>query len=199
MVQIDVPIAFATGLYLTDVAHRQLRSGGPEYYYRSFFVLLIFNIFFFGWIPVYFLMNYFSWEVTHMWWSASSVDAYPFFVPIFLVVFFGAAMLGFLLGHHLVVTERRGLNRAIWLGVLVFSAIWVLGQTNRTFRVGTREEWLAGTSPLFYEDRTFLLMLIFTTLVWVVGIVWATTLLKRDGEHLDVIGSAAPLPQAGRA
>jgi hypothetical protein len=199
MVQIDVPVAFAAGLYFADVAHRQLRYGGPEYYFRTFLLTMIFATIFFSWIPVYFLLNYFSWEVTHMWWAANSVDAYPLFVPIFLVLFFGVAALGFMFGHHLVVTGRRRVNRAIWLGVLAFSAVWIFAQTHRTFRVGTRDEWLAGTSPLFYEDRTFLLMLVLTLVVWAAGMAWFTAILKRDGRHLDAAEDAPTARGALRA
>jgi hypothetical protein len=185
VVQVDVPIAFAVGTYFADAAQRQLRAGGAEYYYRTFFLLMTFLALFFSWIPVYFLINYFSWEVTHMWWHANSVETYPLFVPIFLIVFFGVGMLGFLLGYRLVVSGRLLANRLIYVGVLLYSAVWIFGQTHRTFRVGTRDEWLAGTSPLFYQDHTFLLMLIFVLVVWAAGIVWFTKILHRDGRHLD--------------
>jgi hypothetical protein len=191
MVQIDVPIAFAVGSFCADMAQRQLRYGRAEYYYRTFLLTMAFLIFFFSWIPVYFLLNYFGWETTYMWWRADSVAAYPAFLPIFLVVFFGMGALGFLLGHRLVVTGRELVNRLVWIGVLVFSAIWIFAQPHRTFRVGTYSEWAAGKAPLFYQDRLFLVMLIFALVVWAVGLAWTAFVLRRDGQHLDRVSEAA--------
>jgi hypothetical protein len=59
MVQIDVPIASAAGSFFVDAAFKQLRFGRPEYYYRAIWKNTIFQIFFYSWIPVYFLLNYF--------------------------------------------------------------------------------------------------------------------------------------------
>jgi hypothetical protein len=186
VVQIDVPIAFGIGSFFAEAASRQLRLGRAEYYFRAFTRNNLFQSLFFSWIPVYFLLNYFGWETTHMWWHADSVTAYPYYLPIFLVVFFAAANLGFVLGAWLV---RRGsdmLNRVVYLGIVAYSAIWIFAQVNRTFRLGTRREWLAGTAPWFYEDRTFLLMLIFTLVVWVIGLAVFAMQLRREGKHLDV-------------
>ena len=41
----------------------------------------IFQIFFFSWIPVYFMLNYFGWETTHMWWYADGVTCIHFLCP----------------------------------------------------------------------------------------------------------------------
>src|SRR3989304_5705438 len=112
MVQIDVPIAFAIGTIFADAAHKQLQTGRPEYYYHAFSKNIIFQIFFFSWIPAYFLLNYFGWETTHMWWYEDSVTAYPYSVPIFLImliftlVVWGVALVFFILrlrgeGKHL--------------------------------------------------------------------------------------------------
>src|SRR5689334_12488461 len=133
MVQIDVPMAFAIGSFLADGASKQLRFGRAEYCYRAILKQNIFQIFFFSWIPVYFLLNYFGWETTHMWWHADSVDAYPYFVPIFIVVFFAAANAGFLLGRFLISRGRVLANRFVYLATTAYSVIWVFAQTNRTF------------------------------------------------------------------
>jgi hypothetical protein len=187
MVQIDVPVAFAVGSFCADMARRQLRFGRAEYYYRTFLLTMLFLIFFFSWIPVYFLLNYFGWETTYMWWHADSVTAYPGFLPAFMLLFFGMGALGFLLGHRLVVSGRELANRLVWIGVLVFSAIWIFAQPHRTFRVGAYSEWAAGKAPLFYEDGVFLFMLIFVLVVWAAGLVWTALVLRRDGRHLDAL------------
>lgn len=72
MVQIDVPVAFAIGSLFADAASRQLQSGQPTAYDRTLALNNLFHIFFFSWIPIYFLLNYFGWETTHMWWHADS-------------------------------------------------------------------------------------------------------------------------------
>ena len=191
MVQIDVPIAFGVGSLFADAANRQIASGRAEYYFRAFAANNIFQCFFFSWIPVYFLANYFGWETTHMWWHEDSVSAYPYYLPIFLVVFFAAANLGFLLGAALV---RRGSlwgNRAVYLGVLVYSATWIFAQLGHTAKLGTYREWMAGAAPWFYQDRTFLLMLIFTLVAWAVPMAIMGLRLWNEGKHLDVMQKAA--------
>jgi hypothetical protein len=111
-------------------------------------------------------------------------------MPIFLVVFFGAANLGFLLGSGLVRHGRLWTNRAIYLGILVYSGIWVFGQVNRTFKLGTYNDWVAGRAPWFYEDRTYLFMLIFTLVVWAVPLAIFALRLMAEGRHLDARAAA---------
>jgi hypothetical protein len=185
MVQIDVPIALGIGSLFADAASRQLQTGRAEYYYRTFALNNIFQIFFFSWIPVYFLMNYFGWETTHMWWHAGSIDAYPYYMPVFLVVFFAAANLGFLAGYRLVRAGRLWANRAIYLGVLAYSGIWIFAQTGRTFKLGTYSDWAAGRAPWFYEDSKFLFMLVLTLGVWGVALLIFALRLRAEGKHLD--------------
>jgi hypothetical protein len=191
MVQIDVPIAFATGSFFVDAASRQLRFGRPEYYYRAIWKNNIFQIFFFSWIPVYFLLNYFGWETTHMWWNADSVTAYPYYVPIFMVIFFAAANAGFLLGKSLVRSGHILANRLVYLGLVVYALIWVFGQTDRTFHLGNHTQWEQGIRPFFYEDSTFLGMFIFTMIVWAAGLLIFSLSLWREGKHLDYLESSA--------
>ena len=183
MVQIDVPVAFGVGAFLADAARHQLRQGGPEYYYRALAKNNLFQIFFFNWIPVYFIANYFGWETTYMWWTQESVSAYPYFLPVFLVVFFLAANAGFFLGNRLVKSCRTMLNRGIYIAILLFSAVWSFGQTDRTLRVGTLSEWKQGQAVWFYQDHTFLFMLIFTLVVWAVALLFFYRNLRKEGQQ----------------
>ena len=184
MVQIDVPIAFAIGSLFADAARKQLQTGRPEHYYRTLAQNNIFQIFFFSWIPVYFLLNYFGWETTHMWWHEDAVTAYPYYVPIFMMIFFLAANGGFLLGNWLVKNGRLFTNRIVYIAIVVYSLIWIFVQPGRTFRLGTYAEWKAGTAPWFYEDLTFLLMLIFTLVVWGVALIFFSIKLWIEGRRL---------------
>jgi hypothetical protein len=184
MVQVDIPAAFAIGTMFADAARKQLQNGGPQYYYKILLKNNIFQIFFFSWIPVYFILNYFGWETTHMWWHEDSVTAYPFFVPIFLVIFFAAGNAGFLLGHHLVTSGKIVANRVVYVALFIYSAAWIFAQTDSTFRLGTFAQWQAGNAPWFYEDPTFLAMLIISLLIW--GIALAIFLLRliKEGKGL---------------
>ena len=164
-----MPVAFGIGTLFADAAYRQLQTGQPLAFYRTLVLNNIYQIFFFSWIPVYFMLNYFGWETTHMWWHADSVTAYPFYTPTFIVVFFAAANGGFLLGNRLVKQGRLGTNRAVYLGILIYSAVWILAQTNSTFRLGTYAEWIRGEAASVCQNPTFLGMLIFTLLVWGAG------------------------------
>ncbi len=186
MVQIDVPVAFGIGSLFADAAYRQLQTGQSLPFYRTLAINNIYQIFFFGWIPVYFMLNYFGWETTHMWWHADSVTAYPFYTPVFIVVFFAAANGGFLLGNRLVKQGRLGTNRAMYVGILIYSAVWILAQTNSTLRLGTYAEWKRGAAPWFYQDPMFLAMLIFTLLVWGGALVIFFVGLRRGGNQMSV-------------
>jgi hypothetical protein len=185
MVQIDVPVAFGIGCLFADAASKQLQFGRPEFYYRTFWIHNIFQICFFSWIPMYFLLNYFGWGTTHMWWHQDAVTAYPYFVPIFLVIFFAAAHAGFLLGHRLVSRGWLWANRLIYLGIAAYTLVWVFGQTNRTFRLGSYTQFKNGTAPLFYQDRTFLGVFVFSMIVWGTGLIVFSCKLRQEGKHLD--------------
>lgn len=193
MVQIDVPVAFGIGSFFADAANRQLASGRAEYYYRAFAANNIFQIFFFSWIPVYFIANYFGWETTHMWWTADSAAAYPLFIPIFMVLFFGMANLGFLLGAWLVRKGRLGINRAVYLAVLTYAGLWVFAQYNRTAKLGTYSEYHANPTgtPWFYQDPTFLTMFIISMVAWAVPLALFALRLRNEGKHLDILYKAA--------
>jgi hypothetical protein len=185
MVQIDVPVAFALGNVFADAAKKQLQTEDPKYYYKTFYRYLVYQIFFFSWIPVYFMINYFGWETTHMWWTKGSITDYPFFVPVFMVVFFIAVFSGFKFGTFLVRNERIWLNRFVYLGIGIFSGVWIFGQTNSTFKLGTYEQWKNGVAPWFYQDKTFLFMLIFTVLLWAAAMAIFLFKLGREGKRLN--------------
>ena len=120
-----------------------------------------------------------------MWWRADSVTAYPFYIPIFIVVFFAAANGGFLLGNRLVKQGRLAANRAVYIGILIYSAVWILAQTNSTFRLGTYAQWKRGDAPWFYQDPAFLAMLIFTLLVWGAALAIFFVRLRRGGNPMS--------------
>ena len=187
MVQVDIPIAFGVSCFFTDMARRQLQQGGPIYYYHTLSQTVIFQAFFFSWIPLYFLMNFFGWETTHMWWHADDITAYPFFIPMFVILFWLSAFLGFYVGSRLVVEGQLWANRIIYLGILLFTLIWIFAQPGNTMRLGTYTEWKAGLAPWFYESGTFLFMFILVMIIWIAGIVWFAIRLWRIGNHLDIL------------
>jgi hypothetical protein len=191
MVQIDVPIAFAIGGLFADAAHRQLQTGQSRYFYKALALNNIYQIFFFSWIPVYFVLNYFGWETTHMWWHADSAASYPFYVPILIVVFFAAANGGFLLGNALVRQNRVVANRAIYLAIVVYAGVWILAQTNSSLKLGTYTQWKDGQAPWFYEDSTFVAMLIITLVVWGGALAFFTLRLRKEDSGVVVPASAA--------
>ena len=184
MVQIDVPIAFAVGCMFADAAHHQLQTGQRQYFTDVLAKSNLFQIFFFSWIPIYFILNFFGWETTFMWWDEDSVTAYAFYVPVFMVVFFLAANAGFLLGNWLVSNGRLWENRIVYSAIIVYSAVWIFAQTGRTLHVGTHAEWKAGTAQWFYQDGTFLVMLIVSSAIFAVALGLFLLKLYRQGKRL---------------
>lgn len=183
MVQIDVPMALAVGSFIADAARRQLQRGGPQFYYDTLAKNNLCQIFLFSWIYVYFIMNDFGWETTYRWWTKDSVNAYPFFVPVFLLVFFAAGNLGFVIGNFLVKSGRVKANRAIYIGILIFSAIWILSQMERILRVGTYSQWSQGQAVWFYEDHMFFFMLVFAALLAGIGMFLLYRHLRSEGQR----------------
>src|SRR5205823_1253879 len=121
------------------------------------------------------------------------VSAYPYYLPIFLVVFFGAAILGFLLGASLVRKGRLGTNRVVYLGIVAYAGIWIFAQLNRTAKLGTWKQWHDNpdSTPWFYQDQTFLIALIGTIVVWAGGMAVLALRLWNEGKHIDPIAKAA--------
>ncbi len=187
MVQIDIPIAFALGQIFADAARRQLLTGKPEYYLRALLKNNLFQIFFFSWIPVYFLVNYFNWETTHMWWHKDSITGYPLFLPIFLVVFFFAANIGFWFSAALIKKGRHALVRKVYTGIFIFSFVWAFGFWNRTTYLGSFSEWTAGTAKRVWDTsggETFIYMLSFSLIVWLVSLVFFIRSIHLEGKRL---------------
>jgi len=108
-----------------------------------------------------------------------------------MVVFFAAANGGFLLGNALVRQNRIIANRAIYIGILVYSGVWILAQTNSTLKLGAYSEWKDGRAPWFYEDSTFVAMLIFTLVVWGGALAFFTLRMRREDTGVVVPASAA--------
>lgn len=183
MVQVDVPAAFGVGCVFADAARRQLQAGEPHALFRVWVQHNVYQTFFFAWIPIYFLANYFGWETTHMWWHRDSVADYPLYLPLFLLVFFLAANSGFLLGVALVRARRIKLVRGIYLGILTASAIWILAQLHNTAKLGSYAQWRAGQAPWFWQDKRFLFMLIFVMILWMSGLGGFYVKLYREGKR----------------
>lgn len=188
MVQVDVPIAFAVGQIFADAARRQLLTGRPEYYFSALLKNNIFHIFFFIWIPVYFLVNYFGWETTHMWWRKDSALEYPLFLSLFVLIFFFAANSGFWLSTLLLKKGKIFWVRSIYIGIFIYTFLWIFGLWNRTTYLGTYTQWAQGQSKRIWDTsggETFIYMLIFTLIVWFVALIIFILLLRAEGRNLD--------------
>ena len=120
-----------------------------------------------------------------MWWHSDTAADYPFLVPIVILLFFLAAVCGFVLGARLVRNEMLWGNRAIYLAILAYSGLWIFGQAGRSFRLGSYSDWRNGQALWFYEDRTFLTMLVVTLVVWAIPLLVYFLRMRREGKHLD--------------
>jgi hypothetical protein len=165
MIQVDIPFAAAMGSSAAGAARVQLRAGGREEYLRTWLATNLFLIFGFSWIPVVFLLNYFGWETTHMWWTASDVTAYPWFVPIVIIVSFACGNAGFLLGARLETTGRAAANRVFYIAIFACGIAWMIGFYPRTLKLGSYHTWT--TSPWVYEDPAFVRTWMIAMSAWV--------------------------------
>jgi hypothetical protein len=179
MIQIDIPFAAAMGAGAAAAAKVQLRAGTRADFYRTWLETNLFLIFGFSWIPVFFLLNYFGWETTHLWWTAASVTAYPWFIPAAMVLLFAFGNAGFLIGARLVATDRAGANRVFYLGVLVACLTWLVAFYPRTMKLGTADTW--ETAPWVYQDPAFVRAWALSTAVWFGSFGALTVRLARRG------------------
>jgi hypothetical protein len=184
MVQVDVPMAIAVGSFVADAARTQLQRGERRFYYEALAKNNLCQIFLFSWVYIYMIMNYFGWETTYRWWTQDSVESYSFFVPVFILVLFAASNLGFLIGNHLVRSDRLNANRAIYIGIVIFSVIWIVSQMNRVLRVGTYSQWSQGKAAWFYQDRMFCWVVAFAVLLEGIGMFLLYRSLRNEGQRV---------------
>lgn len=182
MIQVDVPLAAAMASAAAGAARVQLRSGTREDYLHAWLATNLFLMFGFSWIPLFFLVRYFGWETTHMWWTSPGVSDHPWVIPSALVLLFACGNVGFLLGARLVRAGRDVANRVFYLGVLAASLAWMIGFYPRTLKLGSAATWQ--TAPWCYDDPAFVTAWALTTLVWFGSFGALLVHLGRRGRHL---------------
>jgi hypothetical protein len=164
MIQVDIPFAAAMGSLAAGAARAQLNAGGREEYLRTWLATNLFLAFGFSWIPVFFLINYFGWETTHLWWTAPDVTAYPWFIPITLILTFACGNAGFLLGARLETAGRVVANRVFYLAIFSCGIAWMIGFSPRTLKLGSYHTWT--TSPWVYDDPAFVRAWVIAMSTW---------------------------------
>jgi len=177
MIQVDVPMAFAIGSLFAGAARQQIQTGLSQ---RAHLQANLYHLFFFTWVPIYFTVNYFGWETSHMWWQADSVDAYPLFLPVFLIVLAAALNGGFLTGRWLLQRRLVAANRAVYVSLIVWAVGWVSIMREHTFRLGTYREFHAGQAMSIADDRRFVIMFTVTILLWVGALLWFLRRLVQE-------------------
>jgi len=165
LIQVDIPFAAAMGSLAAGAAQVQLRAGGREEHLRAWLATNLFLIFGFSWIPIFFLINYFGWETTHMWWTAPDATAYPWFIPAVMILLFAFGNAGFLLGARFVMTGNTAANRALYLAIFALCAGWMVGFYPRTLKLGSYHTW--ATSPWVYDDPVFMRAWVVTMSIWI--------------------------------
>lgn len=178
MIQVDIPLAAAMGAAAAGAARRQLRAGGREEHLRTWLETNLFLIFGFSWIPIYFLINHFGWETTHLWWS-NPVSAYPWFIPVALLLIFAFGNAGYLLGSGWVHAGRDAANRTFYLGILGACVVWMVGFYPRTMKLGLPGQWQS--APWCHDDPAFMAAWAFTTAVWFGSFGFLLVRLARRG------------------
>jgi hypothetical protein len=164
MIQVDVPLAAAMASAAAAAARTQLRTGTRADYLHAWLATNLFLMFGFAWIPIYFLIAYFGWETTHMWWTSPEVTDYPWMIPASMVLLFAFGNGGFVLGAQWIREGRDRLNRAFYLGILVACIAWMVWFYPRTLKLGSAETW--PTAAWCYEEPAFVAAWAITSAVW---------------------------------
>jgi hypothetical protein len=198
MVQIDIPVAFGTGGVFAAAVAQGLRSDRAAYFYqRALAANLLFQLLLVVWLPVYLLIAHFGFQTSHMWWTADSITAYPWLLPVFLAAYFLANVGGFHLGVRLV---RQGRTRAVWLlfaGGFAFFGAWMALQPYRTLSLGTYAEWEAGAARWVWTEPRFLALLGGAMIVFFAALHVVYRALEREAAQAGGSVSRQPAP-AGR-
>ena len=181
MVQIDIPFTFGVGSLFAAAAEEGLRSRLSAYfYYRALTLDLLFQIVLVIWFPLYFLVNQFGLETSHMWWHGEGLRDYPWMLPSFVVVYFASNVSGYNLGVWLI---RRGHVKMVWAvfwGSMTVATLWVALQPYRTLSLGTYQEWQAGTARWLWTDRPLTVAVIFDMIAFNGTLIYFYQLIKRE-------------------
>ena len=186
MVQIDVPVAFGIGTLFADAAYRQLQTGQALPFYRTLVLNEYLPAFFFVGSPSI-LCSTISAGRRPTCGGTRTLSRPIHSTPPSSSWSFSQQPTGDFYGESVGQAGAPGHQPSrVLLRMLIYSAVWILAQTNSTFRLGTYAEWKRGEAPWFYQDPTFLAMLIFTLLVWGAGLAIFFVRLRRGGNEMSV-------------
>lgn len=177
MIQVDIPLAAAMGSAAAAAAKVQLRAGAHPDFLHAWLATNLFLMFGFAWIPIYFLMTYFGWETTHMWWTLPTASDHPWVIPGSMLLLFAFGNAGFLLGVHWTRARQDGVNRTFYLGILAACIAWMVWFYPRTLKLGTAATWQ--TAPWCYEDPAFMTAWVVTSVIWFGTYGWLIAHLGR--------------------
>jgi hypothetical protein len=153
MIQVDLPFTFGTASLMAAAVERGLRSPKARYFHaRALSLNLAFQGIFVIWLPVFFLVNEFGLQTSHMWFHGDSLSEYRWLLPVFISLYFATNVAGFQVGAWLSASGRAGTAKAIFWAGTVFTFAWMAVQPYRTLSLGTYAEWQAGTAPWLWTD-----------------------------------------------
>jgi hypothetical protein len=153
MIQVDLPFTFGTASLMAAAVERGLRSPKARYFHaRALSLNLAFQGIFVIWLPVYFLVNEFGLQTSHMWFHGDSLSDHPWLLPLFISLYFATNVAGFHVGARLSASGQAGIAKAIFWAGTVFTFAWMGVQPYRTLSLGTYTEWQAGTAPWLWSN-----------------------------------------------
>lgn len=181
MVQVDLPFTFGTASLFAAAVEKGLRSPQAKYFYqRALAMNLAFQGIFVIWLPLFFLVNQFGLQTSHMWWHGESLATYPWLLPIFICAYFATNVAGFVVGARLASTGRASVARLIFWAGTVFTFAWMGVQPYRTLSLGTYEEWLAGTARWLWTDPVLTTAVVVEFVGVFAGIAWCYRSLAAE-------------------
>ena len=143
MLPVDIPLAFALGIVLALAAGRALWFEPPAVTARPFVIAFLWLVFVFFPANRSFYFGYPDWQ--WMYFLRAS-DVHFGWMFVYDVGFFAAFAFGFRLGHEGVRTGRRLLAFLPAGAVLASIAAFFWMHRDRLARVGTYDEFRAGTA-----------------------------------------------------
>ena len=185
MIQIDLPMAVGMGSFFAAAASRQLQTKSRLQYYRILTINLLFQVLFILWLPIYLFITAFGWETSHMWFHKDSLADYPALLPLFVLAYIFLNVAGYHYGTTLVRRGKTGSAWMIFFAACAFFTGWIAFQPDRTLRLGTYQEWLAGGTPYVWQDTTLFSVVTFGAITFNIALVVVYRFLKNDARSME--------------
>ncbi|MHA1984781.1 MAG: hypothetical protein ACW967_10525 [Candidatus Hodarchaeales archaeon] len=157
MIPFDLTFGFVAGLLLAFSAKTSLKNESNLFSNKYIYIAVLWMAIFYGPSTMWFQYEWPFWN-TMYFLPPNDLPGYLIWLEAtFLII---AILIGFLLAHYLIRSDKDYLVLVISIVVVVILILFLLILYDRSFFVGTYNEWLVGTTVVLWESPLFTAALI---------------------------------------